>query len=254
MGAGETLTQNALRIDERILHYLTGVSYLDVLEGLVHRVEAPPDLPPTLQESANRITALCSAGTSGASAAIQLTGNASVEAVRVAAAASAQLGLRLHTLSAADIPAGADRELLARLWDRGVCAQPRRPADRMGGAGPAPRRRRVRRNHSRNHVHCRTRSADAQAAPGLAGGSGAPGHIRAERDLGARAGPGSARQWSVEPGRRAFPSGSSKHRSRRSRRAYGGPGDLAAKLWDACRMQARTRLEGLAQRMEGGPG
>src|SRR5439155_26485241 len=48
VGSGDTLTQSQLRIDERVLHYLTGVSYLDEpLQGLLEGVAAPAGLPPS---------------------------------------------------------------------------------------------------------------------------------------------------------------------------------------------------------------
>src|SRR5262245_14870581 len=56
LGAGETLTTSLLRIDERVLHYLTGISYLDErLQGLLEPQPAPKDLPPSHRTSAQRI-------------------------------------------------------------------------------------------------------------------------------------------------------------------------------------------------------
>ena len=44
VGAGDTLINSQLRIDERVLHYLTGVSYLDArLQGLIESLPPPAD-------------------------------------------------------------------------------------------------------------------------------------------------------------------------------------------------------------------
>jgi hypothetical protein len=53
VGIGDTLTTSPLRIDERVLHYLTGVSYLDArLHGFVELLPPPADLPPSHRELA----------------------------------------------------------------------------------------------------------------------------------------------------------------------------------------------------------
>ena len=56
VGTGDTLTTSPLRIDERVLHYLTGVSYLDArLHGFVELLPPPTDLPPSHRELAQRM-------------------------------------------------------------------------------------------------------------------------------------------------------------------------------------------------------
>lgn len=56
---GDTLTSSPLRIDERVLHCLTGVSYLDSrLQGLVEPVPAHGEMPATHRELAGRIAGL----------------------------------------------------------------------------------------------------------------------------------------------------------------------------------------------------
>ena len=121
VGAGDALTTAPLRIDERVLHYLAGVSYLDErLQGLVEPLFASGGLPPSHQALVHRIVGLWSQaeGTSVGSA-IQLCGAEDAGKCDIAAAASAMLGLRLHTIRAADVPAAAtERETLERLWER----------------------------------------------------------------------------------------------------------------------------------------
>ena len=54
---GAELTQCALRIDERILHYLIGQQSLDErLQGTATLVDSAPDLPPSHQQIAQQMT------------------------------------------------------------------------------------------------------------------------------------------------------------------------------------------------------
>ena len=118
-GAGRT--QAALHIDERVLHYLMGISYLDPrLEGVVRRVFTPGDLPPSQREACARVAALLSGGAgAGPPLLIHLQGTEPPSARAIAAAACAGAGLRLHALRGADIPASAaERSQLGRLWER----------------------------------------------------------------------------------------------------------------------------------------
>ncbi|MGB9178808.1 MAG: hypothetical protein WCB68_06115, partial [Pyrinomonadaceae bacterium] len=53
--SADTLAQSQLRIDERVLHYLAGVSYLDErLRGLVEPCTLAHDLPPSQRELSER--------------------------------------------------------------------------------------------------------------------------------------------------------------------------------------------------------
>jgi hypothetical protein len=121
VGTGDTLTTSALRIDERVLHYLAGVSHLDErLQGLVEPLSPPGDLPPSHSALVHQIAGLWSrmAGTT-AGPVIELCGDEDAGKHAVAAAASATLGLQLYAIRAVDIPAAAvEREALVRLWER----------------------------------------------------------------------------------------------------------------------------------------
>lgn len=121
VGTGDTLTQSPLHIDERVLHHLAGVSYLDVrLQGLVEPLPPPLDLPPSHRALAQRMADFCSRS-QGAQAwpVIHLGGDEDAGKRAVASFACAALGIQLHALRAADIPlAFAEREALARLWER----------------------------------------------------------------------------------------------------------------------------------------
>ncbi|HEV2237670.1 MAG TPA: ATP-binding protein [Ktedonobacterales bacterium] len=121
MRPGEALTTCPLRIDERILHYLLGVSYLDErLRGLVHPATSSGDLPPSHGALARRIAGLWAPADVGApSSLIQLCGGEVLERRDIAASACAVLDLPLSTMNAANIPATvAEREALIDLWER----------------------------------------------------------------------------------------------------------------------------------------
>ncbi len=118
---GDTLTTGPLRIDERVLHHLIGVPYLDErLQGLVEPLRIPGEIPPSQNALARQIAGLWSrmAGVPDGPV-IHLCGDEDAGKHAVAAAASATLGLQLHTIRAADIPATIDeQQVLARLWER----------------------------------------------------------------------------------------------------------------------------------------
>jgi hypothetical protein len=117
VGAGETLAAAPLRIDERVLHYLAGISYADErLHGLLSPVDEPAELPPSQRATADRVAAALS---SSPLPVLQLGGRDGVASRSVAAAACAALGARLWALAAGDVPAAAaERAALARLWER----------------------------------------------------------------------------------------------------------------------------------------
>jgi ATPase family protein associated with various cellular activities (AAA)/winged helix domain-containing protein len=120
VGVGEALTASPLRIDERVLHYLTGISYLDErLQGLVEIQPPPDDLPRSHRAVAERIAGLWAQSGPEAMPVIHLGGDGSAGKRAVAAAGCAALGLQLRVLRAADAPANvAEREALTRLWER----------------------------------------------------------------------------------------------------------------------------------------
>jgi hypothetical protein len=127
LSAGSGPCRGALRIDERVLHYLVGLSHLDErLHGLFTRVPAPHDLLPSHRVLANQISALWSgdSGDSGdaggrAGPVIQLCGSDPLSGRALAAAACSANGLVLHAVRAADLPAApAEREALLVLWER----------------------------------------------------------------------------------------------------------------------------------------
>jgi len=117
MGAGDSITTSALRIDERILHYLTGLSYLDErLYGLFEPVTFSSKLPPSQEAIADRLAELWR---EGRGIAVQIFGNDDDARRAIPAAACATLGVPLYLIRASDIPVGpTEREAYVRLWER----------------------------------------------------------------------------------------------------------------------------------------
>ena len=124
LGNGESLTQNRLRIDERILHYLTGVSYIDDrLQGLIEpaiAAEWSAQMPASHRAIAQQIVTIWSRTKTGSILpAIQLCGEELVGKEAIAISACDALGIELQVLHAADIPhTVTEREALIRLWER----------------------------------------------------------------------------------------------------------------------------------------
>lgn len=121
--AGATLAASPLRIEERVLCFLTGIDQPDErLAGLVTSVEPPSELVPSHRALASRLAGAWSR-TAGSDdfPAVQLVGPDPASQRAVAAAACAVLGLSLHAIAAESLPAGP-RELddLLRLWQREV--------------------------------------------------------------------------------------------------------------------------------------
>jgi ATPase family associated with various cellular activities (AAA) len=253
VGAGETLAAAPLRIDERALHYLTGVSYADErLQGLLEPLDEPGELPPSQLAAAERVAAALSASPLPA---LQLGGRDAIAARTVAAAACAALGARAWALAAVDIPAAAaERTALARLWEREAVleagallvectelesAEELRPAaalaDAVQGAvlvsGDAPLRTR-----RRSVVRLDPPRPSAQERRGLWSSA-----------LGTEAGAINGRLEALAD---QFQLGAQEIRTAAATAVRLGADELGDALWEACRAQSRPGLDALAQRIE----
>jgi len=115
--AGAVAT-SPIRIDERVLHFLTGIGYLDDrLADAVAYVPAGDALPPSQRAAAARIAALWASASEPP--VVGLSGRDAHAKRVVAAAACAEHELVLHVLRAADAPQTQDdRARFARLWER----------------------------------------------------------------------------------------------------------------------------------------
>lgn len=114
----DSLTQSRLRIDERVLHYLTGVSYIDErLNGLIYPLAPPQYLLPSHQKVAEGVANALLTQQEPAPI-IHLCGN-DMEAIAIAATACQMLDIGVYRLRALDMPTGsAEWDTLARLWER----------------------------------------------------------------------------------------------------------------------------------------
>ena len=118
---GNALTTSPLRIDERIVHYLTGVSHLDDrLAGLVEPVRIADELAPSQRVLAERVMQTWSNRKKISELpVVQMCGHESAAKRAIAAAACASLGLNLHQISATSLPQDPrEMDALIRLWQR----------------------------------------------------------------------------------------------------------------------------------------
>jgi hypothetical protein len=279
--AGDALTTSPLRIDERALHFLTGVDCLDErLRALTEPLAAPAALPPSQRMLVEQVaTAWSRSNGHSALPVIQLCG-AELSAKRaVATAACATLGLNLRVMRESVIPRGAsDLDLLSRLWEREAVLSPTGlllECDEMEssdtlGQGALNRLLDTARSPllvSVGDWRCSLRrpvlsldvlkptSAEQREiwhqAVGAATCSldGRVGSLVAQFNLSAeRIHAAAAHALHQQPGMLSV--GSSQIDPALDSQAAPARGDLALALWEACRVQARPHLEGLAQRIE----
>ena len=119
--SGDALTSSPLRIDERILHYLTGMRSMDErVRGVVDEVGPARTLTPSELAVGQRIVDCVSPRNGQESRpVVQLCGSEPGSRRAVAAQACALLGLGLHVLNVQAIPRGtAEIDLFLRLWER----------------------------------------------------------------------------------------------------------------------------------------
>jgi hypothetical protein len=247
--SGESLTMTRLRLDERMLHALTGLQYLDErLQGLVTRVGLPAELAPSQRACATRLSEQLAA--QAGRPVVQVCGVDEPTLRAVVAVACTQLGLSLYALRAADVPAAvAEREALARLWEREAAligsalllehddvdsAEARRPAQALAeslecplilaGVEPFALQTRTATRLDVPQPDAEERRALWVVALGAQAArlNGVVEQLAAQFQLGAAAISVAATEAAGDP-------------------------DL---LWAACRAQARPRMDSLAQRIE----
>ncbi len=237
---GHSLTRAPLRIDERVLHHLVGVEYLDAqLAPLLAFVPAEVAVSPSHEAAATSLAA--------AHGLVVLVGADAETRRALAASAHARGGRVVHAISAEDLPPlAADRDTLARRWEReaalgaGVLL-----VDVEGRVDPAVLA----------HVAA---FADAVQTPVVISASEPPppGHRAATHVQARRPQPTEQRAlWGVALGPRATGLNgtldalvaqfdlSSPAIDAITRGASAEPGAL----WEACRARARPRLGGLAE-------
>ncbi|MBE9070470.1 ATP-binding protein [Leptolyngbya cf. ectocarpi LEGE 11479] len=116
VGPGRALTTSPLRIDERVLHFLTGSNPLDEqLVGIVKPLAAASELVPSHRTLAERLVKTWVRSRP----VLQLWGGDGCDRTTIAQTAATQLGLTLHRLAAESLPTAAlDLNRLARRWQR----------------------------------------------------------------------------------------------------------------------------------------
>ncbi|MEW6493620.1 MAG: ATP-binding protein [Cyanobacteriota bacterium] len=127
VGTGSALTLSPLKIDERILHYLIGLQYLDErLTGIVEPSTRAGELVTSHRQVAEQLAAIWSQASGKFSFPIvQLCGNNMASKRAIAVAACERVGLRLNTIQATAIPLSiSDRHQLMRLWAREYALRP----------------------------------------------------------------------------------------------------------------------------------
>jgi len=116
--AEHEITSSRLCIDERVLHFLAGVNYLDPrLRSIIRECASASPLADSHVEIV--ATAVHSLRERGDATVIQLIGDDSASQMEIARRIAQQLDLGLHVMRAADIPGQpAEADAFAMLWYR----------------------------------------------------------------------------------------------------------------------------------------
>lgn len=129
VGSGSVLTLSQLRIDERVLHYLAGVQHVDErLAGFVEPLNQTGELAPSHRALVERIAAVwLQSAAVPTLPVVQLCGQEPAEQRAIAVAACSAMGLHAGSMSANSIPTGTtELDGFLRLWRReavlGNCA------------------------------------------------------------------------------------------------------------------------------------
>jgi len=237
--SGSDLTHSPLHIDERVLHFLTGVAHLDErLVGIVEPLTAEKGLVDSQRAVAEQIVA--GFRNRPPWPAIQLCGSDAGAKRAVAAAACSAVGMNLHALPAQVLPGDArELESIIRLWEREAalatsallveCNEAEnqfaqlRFIERVGGVLFVASRERLRLRHRTSITFdvAKPTSEEQQALWRNAGVNGQVETLATQFDLSAE-----------------------------SIRAAAAQSKSSDELWTACLAQARPRLDNLAQRID----
>ena len=260
-----SLTTGPLRVDERVLHHLAGIVSLDErLRGVVEPLSAPGEALAGEAGAAARVAAAWS-GAAGVVPRVHLCRAAGADAVAVMAGACAALGLAPFAARAADLPAApAEREALARLWEREAVLSGAALLVECDDGDPP------------ETLRAATAFADRLRGPVLLAAREAPppGRRAAVRVEAPRSAPAEQRAlWEAALGplaarldgrldavlaqfTLAAPALRAAGAVVRGGCADGGDDaeTLGAALWDTCRAQSRPRLDDLAERIESAAG
>ena len=270
LGTGQTLLTTPLRIDERILHYLAGVSHLDErLVGLIDEVPTgeADELAPSHRALAERVAAIwAQAGRTQQFPVVQLCGQDLAAKRMIVAAACAALRWKAHRMSAHLIPLLPNElEAVQRLWLREAALTGSAllvESDDMESTDAA-RDRIVTRliesingplvviSRERRHTGSRSAISLDVAAPEAA--ERRTIWARALENFGANLNGRMetlVAQFSVSA--RTIQAACMEAQAQQGTDRSGNveAAELTSRLWDACRRQARSRLDDLAQHIE----
>jgi hypothetical protein len=258
----QPLTASALVADERVVHYLKGLNYLDDrLKPLLLPLEAPdrPLLPPSQAVVVEKLGRYLNDGAPNQrQALVHLLGPDASSKQLVAQVVAAGLGLRLYRLSVELLPGpGADLETWARLWQRESVLLPvalyldahevERAVPGDGFASPLQRFL----SRSRGIFFLATRDP----LPGLglsplAVDIAKPTADEQQQAWAAALGPAAADSPPLLAGQFNLDSATILQVARAAlTETPDGERSLGERLWDACLIRARPRLESLAQRI-----
>jgi hypothetical protein len=268
VGSGTALTLSPLRIDERILHYLAGVQHIDErLAGLVEQLHETRELAPSHQRLGQRLVALWLQSVESTSLPVaQFCGDEVADHLAIAVAACAEMGLQVGSISASSLPIGASEiDAFIRLWGREAilsnCAlllecQDLEASDTARAASvnrliealnspliiSTSERRRASRK-SLLAIDVNKPSAAEQREIWQEALNEIPvnlnGHVNAF-----------VSQFNLNAQKVYAARADALGRQASSGADLNGAADFGNALWDACRMQARPRLDDLAQRIE----
>ena len=256
---GESLTQSRIRIDERVLHYLAGVAHLDErLNGLLEWLAAPGELAQSHRAQAEAMVRVWSSAGQTVAPIVQLCGNEAQSKREIAATACAQLGLDLYTVAASALPSHpAELDAFLRLWQREAILSGAGLLIETGDGDNADAGRETALNRVLQEIRGvlivsgRTRRDGLQrpmVTLDVVKPTTEEQRLMWRRYLGAAA---VRLNGGVEILGAQFDFDSSAIRAACARALHGSEtGNLRSSLWEACRAQARPRLNGLAQRIE----
>jgi hypothetical protein len=249
-------TASALRIDERILHYIAGVGGIDARLGEIVEAVGPGGPLPPSQEGVARAAAAHLAH-ARPPAAVALCGPDREWRRGVGVAASGLLGAPLLALRGEHIPAPGDQASMARAWDReavlsGALLLLEHAEMEAGGTrGEALER-------FADRLEAPVMISTREPLPGLSRAvlrldvsrpTAGERRVLWEAALGRRAATLNGRidsivaQFDVDPSAVVDAVDSAAHDPE------AGADELADRVWEACRAQARPGLDDLAQRV-----
>jgi hypothetical protein len=247
----EPLTACPLRADERVVHFLKGLNQLDErLAALLRPEEAgADDLTPSQRAVVDRVVRLLERAAGGAGPPrIHLVGEDRAAKRATAACAAARLGLHLHRLAAEDLPAGAEEaEALARLWGRESALAPVALYLDAHEAEPRAALRFLERTEGLLFLDTREPVPDPRAA---AFEVGPPTPEEQEAAWAEALGPGAAGCARELAGQFTLGPSAIRAVAEAARAEGGGGAGLRERLWDACVLRTRPRLEALARRID----